>query len=321
MKRYIADVLVPAYNEEAMIGKTLRSIANQKIEPDWHFRVQVITNGCTDDTRKVAERTIAELQHNEHFEFVLHSLEQPSKIRALQFGLDRADAPLIFCIDADSIVSNNCFAATLREFQNPHTMLAGPLPQVIVPKERCNTKLGYIHRTANVCRRAYEVISPGGAMIGYRRENMDGYPEGIASDDSYVTFKMAERFGWESVRVPRDAVVYWIGAQNWVDYIKQESRFARATVQLLERFPEFATVRQTQKEIVRWEERKKLVTVRFKLKRAGIPLGTLGYLRFLQKACAENAGFIPDQLIGSDGRWETILSTKQAPDCDPALPC
>ena len=47
------SVIIPAYNEEKYIEKTLKSIKKQNFK---HYETIVVCNGCTDNTKDIAKR-------------------------------------------------------------------------------------------------------------------------------------------------------------------------------------------------------------------------------------------------------------------------
>lgn len=314
MNNQTVAVLVAAYNEAGIIQKTLKSIASQRGDGSTTFAIHVLANGCTDNTVELARATIADLSERPDMTFQVHNLKQPSKIKALNFGLQRTHAPLIFSVDADSVLSSNCFIETLELFEDPATMVGGPLPQLVVGRKHCDALLGQLQRTANICNRYYECTTPGGCMIAWRRELAPEFPTDIAADDTWLAFRAAHQHGWNSVKVTRTAEVHVVGPQQWLDYIKQESRFARVTRQLLEVFPEFAQVRAQQMEVVKELAQKHLQVVKHQLRRENIRVKCLKYRTFFQDVCDENSLLMADQLLGADNRWEAIMTTKRTPE-------
>src|SRR3989344_2814273 len=55
MKKLKISVVIPAYNEEKYIAKTLKSLINQDF-PRELFEIIVVNNGSTDKTHQVAEK-------------------------------------------------------------------------------------------------------------------------------------------------------------------------------------------------------------------------------------------------------------------------
>lgn len=312
MSRQI-DVLIAAFNESGIIAKTLRSVASQHMEADCRFNIHVIANGCTDDTVGIAKRTIAELEPHPQLVFKVYTREKPHKIGALNEGLARSQAPIVFSIDADSVLTPYCFSETLALFDDPTVMVGGPLPQIIVSKRNCHLLIGRIQKVANICNRIFECTTPSGCMIAFRRSFVNQFPTTIAGEDTWLAFHAAYLYGWSSVVVTRKAQVKIVAPQQWLDYLKQESRFVRSTQQLLEIFPEFQAVRKAQLLQTKRLARQHISLVREQLKKEQLQLVSLRARLLFQKMCQENAELMAHELINAHNLWDPIATTKQPP--------
>lgn len=92
-RHYEASVVIPAYNEAALIQRCLESLKNQ--EGMDHLHVVVVANGCTDDTADRA-RAVTGLPS-----LTVLELAQGSKIAALNAGDDACSIfPRVY-LDAD----------------------------------------------------------------------------------------------------------------------------------------------------------------------------------------------------------------------------
>lgn len=100
-------VLVPAHNEEAVIGHTLRALREDLRPQD---QVLVVADRCTDGTAAIADGEGAQvLERGEN--------EEPGRAAARQAGLEHAlllDWDAIVMIDADSIIEPGFFEACER---------------------------------------------------------------------------------------------------------------------------------------------------------------------------------------------------------------
>ena len=103
------SVIVPAYNEAAIIERSLGALLRQKDAGD--YEVIVAANGCTDDTVGKA-RAMAPLAEASGARLTVLDLPAPGKIGALNAGDEAASGgDRIYC-DADLVVSDNLVAAT-----------------------------------------------------------------------------------------------------------------------------------------------------------------------------------------------------------------
>jgi cellulose synthase/poly-beta-1,6-N-acetylglucosamine synthase-like glycosyltransferase len=101
------DVIVPAHNEAAGIGRTIASL--QKIAwPHADFRIIVVADNCTDDTAAVAAASGARVIER-------HDLVQRGKGYALSYAFAQSAqdhfADAVVVVDADSEASGNLLSA------------------------------------------------------------------------------------------------------------------------------------------------------------------------------------------------------------------
>ncbi len=83
------SIIIPAYNEEKYIEKTLKSIQNQDYE---NKEIIVVCNGCTDNTKKIAKKYAKKV-----FE-----LKNPDLVEARNFGATKAEGKKLVFLDADT---------------------------------------------------------------------------------------------------------------------------------------------------------------------------------------------------------------------------
>jgi cellulose synthase/poly-beta-1,6-N-acetylglucosamine synthase-like glycosyltransferase/spore germination protein YaaH/peptidoglycan/xylan/chitin deacetylase (PgdA/CDA1 family) len=108
-------VLIPAYNEEKVIERTVRAALNSNYP---NLRVIVIDDGSKDRTLEVARRAFA----TEAATGKVLILGKPNsgKAEALNFGIEHiGDAELFVGIDADTIIAPDAIARLVPHFINP----------------------------------------------------------------------------------------------------------------------------------------------------------------------------------------------------------
>src|ERR1700677_5183379 len=102
-------VIVPAHNEEAHIGRCVRSIIASQAES---VEVLVVAHNCSDNTAMEAECAGARV-------LVLNDPSQSGKGCALQYGFSTAEAEgfdAMLVVDADSLVTSNLIEEVRRRF-------------------------------------------------------------------------------------------------------------------------------------------------------------------------------------------------------------
>ena len=116
MKYYI---VIPSYNEEALIGLTLQSLISQTILPS---KIVVVNDNSTDRT---AEVVLEFAKNNPYINLVNKSSENihlpgSKVIQAFEKGFETLDDnyDLIVKIDADLIFPTNYFETIIKQFQS-----------------------------------------------------------------------------------------------------------------------------------------------------------------------------------------------------------
>ncbi|GAA3538676.1 glycosyltransferase [Nocardioides daeguensis] len=111
-------VLVPAHNEAAGIGATLRSLAGQSRPPE---RIIVVADNCTDDTVAIARQCGAE---------VIESVEnRHKKAGALNQALAKilpgqGENDLVMVMDADTVLDDGFLASVVRRMTDDRALMA-----------------------------------------------------------------------------------------------------------------------------------------------------------------------------------------------------
>ena len=108
-------VLIPAYNEEKVIARTVRSALNSDY-PNLH--VIVIDDGSKDRTLEVARREFAAEEATG--KVLILTKPNSGKADALNFGLEHlTDEELFVGIDADTVIAHDAISRLVPHFLNP----------------------------------------------------------------------------------------------------------------------------------------------------------------------------------------------------------
>lgn len=115
MRKEIADlsVIVPAYNEEAFVAYTIRSLQNQTIQPK---QIIVVDDHSSDNTGGVAKALKATVVRPER--------NTGSKAGAQNFGLQFVETPFTMVVDADTTVAPDAIKNIMHAFDDKRVAAA-----------------------------------------------------------------------------------------------------------------------------------------------------------------------------------------------------
>jgi cellulose synthase/poly-beta-1,6-N-acetylglucosamine synthase-like glycosyltransferase len=108
-------VLIPAYNEEKVIERTVRAVLASDY-PGLH--VIVIDDGSSDNTLEVARRAFVDEEASGRV--LILTKPNSGKAEALNFGLEHLrDQEIFVGIDADTVIARNAISRLVPHFLNP----------------------------------------------------------------------------------------------------------------------------------------------------------------------------------------------------------
>ena len=114
--RYRVAVLIPAYNEEKVIERTIRAALRSSYR---NLRVIVIDDGSKDETLKVARNSFPKEEASGRL--LILTKPNAGKAEALNFGLKHLDPDeeIFVGIDADTVIARDAISLMVPHFRNP----------------------------------------------------------------------------------------------------------------------------------------------------------------------------------------------------------
>jgi cellulose synthase/poly-beta-1,6-N-acetylglucosamine synthase-like glycosyltransferase/peptidoglycan/xylan/chitin deacetylase (PgdA/CDA1 family)/spore germination protein YaaH len=191
-------VLIPAYNEETVIVRTIRSVLNSDYK---NLHVIVIDDGSSDSTAEVARAAYAAEIAAGHVQ--VFSKPNQGKASALNFALDRLTEEIYVGIDADTVIAADAISKLIPHFEDPRI---GAMAGNAKVGNRINLwtrwqALEYI-TSQNFERRAldlFHVVTVVPGAIGAWRTGpvkaAGGYPLNTVAEDADLTMSLLEA-GW-----------------------------------------------------------------------------------------------------------------------------
>jgi cellulose synthase/poly-beta-1,6-N-acetylglucosamine synthase-like glycosyltransferase len=227
------DVIIPAFNEEALIVDTLIAIDRAAMRYAGAVRVVVADDGSTDRTNELAWATIGAFR-SATGEVI--RVRHGGKSATLNSALARCTADIVVRIDADTLVDEWCFYYATRWFRNAdigvvEAMLIprpGPPP---FPRLRLFETLrlyGFNHRAMQVVD---GVNAVPGVFTAFRRKPalyLGGFVVGINGEDADFTLNMS-RLGYRTWLDPK-VVVHEDVPPSYLEFRSQRTRWTRATI-------------------------------------------------------------------------------------------
>jgi cellulose synthase/poly-beta-1,6-N-acetylglucosamine synthase-like glycosyltransferase/peptidoglycan/xylan/chitin deacetylase (PgdA/CDA1 family)/spore germination protein YaaH len=188
-------VLIPAFNEEKVIVRTIRSVLNSDYR---NLHIIVIDDGSSDLTAEVARNAYAaEIRSG-----LVQVLSKPNagKAAALNYALERLSEEIYVGIDADTVIANDAISKLIPHFEDP---LIGAVAGNAKVGNRVNLwtrwqALEYI-TSQNFERRAldlFNVVTVVPGAIGAWRtapvKQAGGYPINTVAEDADLTMALLE---------------------------------------------------------------------------------------------------------------------------------
>jgi cellulose synthase/poly-beta-1,6-N-acetylglucosamine synthase-like glycosyltransferase len=218
------SVLVPCYNEEKTVEKTVDSL----LELDYpHDRLQIIVidDGSSDRTWEIVQ-VYAENPRV----LLLTKKNEGSKYAALNYGITFATGDIIGCLDADSRVTPNALRASMKRLLEADAMAVVPAMYIDKP----NNLLLYIQKVefefATFLRAALQeldaiYIAPGPFSL-FRKEvfeTLGVYKEAHHTEDLEMALRM-QKNNMKIVFAP-DSIVYTMGMRRLWPLVRQRVRW------------------------------------------------------------------------------------------------
>jgi len=225
------SVIVPAYNEELVIAKTIESLLRSTY-PD--FEIIVVDDGSTDRTSGVVVDQFAG-ESRVH----LFTKQNGGKAEALNFGIRHARGEIIIALDGDTLFASDTLSALAHRFHDPSVAAVAGNAKV---GNRINLltrlqALEYI-TSQNLDRRAFASLNcitvVPGAVGAWRRELVElagGFSSDTLAEDQDLTLKI-RRLGY-NISYEENAIAWTEAPATLNALAKQRFRWSYGTLQCM----------------------------------------------------------------------------------------
>jgi len=242
-------VIVPAYNEGAMVESAIASIAQARY-PKARLQIVAVDDGSKDDTWHYIQRAAL---HFPSLVTPVRLLENCGKRAALAEGIRRASGEIVVTVDSDSVIEREALLAIAGPFRNPrvgavagkvvvHNRMTSLIPRML--HVRFILSFDFLRSAQSVFRTvyccpgalsAYRVAVVRDVLAEWERQTFLGTPCTYGEDRALTNLIL--RAGYDTV-YQRTAIVQTIVPTSYVklcrmflrwdrSYIREELRFAR----------------------------------------------------------------------------------------------
>ena len=223
------SIIVPFYNEERVIGRTIDSIMNANY---LNKEVIVVDNGSDDDSIKILEK----------YKNKIKILSEPKKGKsnAINKGISCSKGEILVVMDADTIVETNSILNIVGPFENNPVLGAVTGNIKIVNPINIHTKIqvleyalaSQISKAALASQNAVTIVS--GAFGSFRRSavlknNQSVFSNDTLTEDLDASISILKR-GYTTT-FATNAIAYTEAPINIRDLIRQRTRWYRGLIQ------------------------------------------------------------------------------------------
>lgn len=231
-KNFIISVIIPAWNEEVGIIKTIQSAIDNTYK---NVELIIVNDGSTDNSDKIVREYINHL--------TTINLQDAARIRyyykhnqgkgaALNFGIHQASGNIVMTIDADTVVKRDAFANLIKYFHD--TSIDAVVGNVRVSGN--NTFIGFIQQLEYIFgfyfKRTHAVLGAeyifGGACAAFRKKvftKIGGFDTKNRTEDIEMTLRVRAH-GFKCTFV-EDVICYTEGASDIFGLINQRLRWKK----------------------------------------------------------------------------------------------
>jgi len=219
-------ILVPSYNEEISIIKTVESLLKLDY-PKEKLQIFVIDDGSKDNTWSVVQI------YKDNPTVKLFHQKNGGKYTALNLGLEYCQTEFFSCLDADSTVEPQALQKMMPYFNDPQTMAVIPSALVTLPTTLVQRAQKAEYNMAVFFKKVFSLIgglhvTPGTLPI-YRKQVTDligGFRHGHNGEDMEMAFRMQNNY--LKIVQCHEAIVHTIPPATIAILYKQRVRWITA---------------------------------------------------------------------------------------------
>lgn len=236
------SILIPAHNEEKVIGKTIEAMMKMNYPKD-KLQILVINDGSTDRTKDIIE-SYSKLDSRVEIYDIPKGEGGKGKSRTLNLGIKAAKGDVIAIYDADNTPDENSLRYLVAQL-----LLHKELGAVIGKFRTVNKNRNLLTKFINIETLSFQSMLQAGrwqmhnistlpgtnfVMWGWLIKNLNGWDEEALTEDSELSIRIYEE-GYKIKFIPY-AITYEQEPESWKVWIKQRTRWVRGNNYVISKF-------------------------------------------------------------------------------------
>ena len=200
------SIIIPAFNEEKFIAEKLRNLCFIDYPSD-RYELILLCDGCSDDTYKVAQQTLAELACLDLKCQLVNFKSNRGKVAVLKGGVAKANYDNIVFTDVSALLPVNCLLMLDSHFKVTTVGAVSGAYQFIqkgTAGEQCYWKYQSMVKTRESS--IGSVLGAHGAFYALRKSCYEEIPADSINDDFLIPMNVIKQ-GYRVIYEPRVAAI------------------------------------------------------------------------------------------------------------------
>jgi len=231
------SIIIPAFNEEKVIFRKLKSISEIKY-PKEKIEILIVDDGSTDNTVQIVQSFLASNSSGIPFSF-LSINERSGKSNALNYAFKFCKGDIIVISDADVFFEKDSILHMVANFNDSRVGAVSGMEVMLNPDYTSATKMEQGYRSFYNTLRLGEtnldsVLMCESGFSAYRKQLLEELPKKCVCDDMELTLRTREK-GFKAIYDPC-VKFYEYSPLTLRSKIKQKIRRGQGNQQTLVRF-------------------------------------------------------------------------------------
>lgn len=223
-KLYNVSVVIPAYNEQAALEKTVDSVVALDY-PKNKLEIVIVDDGSKDATPEIGK-----MLEKKYSNVKYYRKKNGGKGSALNYGIAKSNGEIVVSFDADSMIVPGALQEMLPYFQDEKVMCVTPIIKVWKPKGILQRMQAIEYDLGIFLRKAFSMtnaihVTPG-PFSAYRKEFFEkygGYDEHNITEDMEIAMRI-QSLHYRIENAPK-AIAYTIAPRKLIPLTIQRRRW------------------------------------------------------------------------------------------------